>query len=100
MNFGNKLKQLKYENLWAFIRSDVHAVRASIKLKGRRPLTTPGFFDTLRAAPIRRSPSNLLIILSIFGTAVFIIPFYITPYIWLILHKKQFLLVATICAIC
>lgn len=28
-----------------------------------------------RAAPIRRSPSNLLIILSVFGTAGFIIPF-------------------------
>ena len=41
MNFGNKLKQLKYENLWAFIRSDVHAVRAGMSLRGSRPLTTP-----------------------------------------------------------
>ena len=47
MNFGNKLKQLKYENLKVFIRSDVHAVRAGIKLKGSRPLTTPGFIDRL-----------------------------------------------------
>ena len=38
MNFGNKLKQLKYENLKVFIRSDVHAVRAGIKLKGQPPL--------------------------------------------------------------
>ena len=44
MNFGNKLKQLKYENLWAFIRSDVHAVRAGIKLKGRLPLNNPGVY--------------------------------------------------------
>ena len=44
MNFGNKLKQLKYENLWAFIRSDVHAVRAGIKLKGQTPLNNPGVY--------------------------------------------------------
>ena len=31
------------ENLWVFIRSDAHAVRAEIKLKGSRPLTAPGF---------------------------------------------------------
>ena len=40
-------KPAKYENLWVFIRSDVHAVRAGIKLKGRRPLTTPWFIDRL-----------------------------------------------------
>ena len=44
VNFGNKLKQLKYENLWAFIRSDVHAVRAGIKLKGQPPLNNPRVF--------------------------------------------------------
>lgn len=47
MNFGNKLKQLKYENLWAFIRSDAHAVRAGINIRGSRPLTAPGVFDRL-----------------------------------------------------
>ena len=31
------------ENLWAFIRSDAHAVRAGINIRGSRPLTTPGF---------------------------------------------------------
>ncbi len=36
MNFGNKLKQLKYENLWAFIRSDVHAVRAGLMAPQKR----------------------------------------------------------------
>ena len=36
------------ENLWAFIRSDAHAVRAGIKLKGQPPLNNPGFIDRLR----------------------------------------------------
>ena len=44
MNFGNKLKQLKYENLWAFIRSDAHAVRAGIKLNGQPPINNPRVF--------------------------------------------------------
>ena len=44
MNFGNKLKQLKYENLKVFIRSDVHAVRAGIKLNGQPPLNNPRVF--------------------------------------------------------
>ena len=35
------------ENLKVFIRSDVHAVRAGICLRGSRPLTTPGVFDRL-----------------------------------------------------
>ena len=30
-----------------FIRSDVHAVRAGICLRGSRPLTTPGVFDRM-----------------------------------------------------
>ena len=50
MNFGNKLKQLKYENLWAFIRSDMHAVRAGIKLKGRPPLNNPRVYRQAEAA--------------------------------------------------
>ena len=54
MNFGNKLKQLKYENLWAFIRSDVHAVRAGIKLKGQPPLNNPGVYRQAAAAVIRQ----------------------------------------------
>ena len=37
-------KPAKYENLKVFIRSDVHAVRAGIKLKGRPPLNNPGVF--------------------------------------------------------
>ena len=44
MNFVIKLKQLKYENLKVFIRSDVHAVRAGIKLKGQPPLNNPRLF--------------------------------------------------------
>ena len=44
MNFGNKLKQLKYENLKVFMRSDVHAVRAGIKLKGQPHLNNPRVF--------------------------------------------------------
>ena len=35
------------ENLWGFIRSDAHAVRAEIKLKGQPPLNSPGVFDRL-----------------------------------------------------
>ena len=35
------------ENLWVFIRSDAHAVRAEIKLKGQPPLNSPGVFDRL-----------------------------------------------------
>ena len=34
-------KVARYENLWVFIRSDVHAVRAGIKLKGQPPLNNP-----------------------------------------------------------
>ena len=34
-------KPAKYENLKVFIRSDVHAVRAGIKLKGQPPLNSP-----------------------------------------------------------
>ena len=41
-------KPAKYENLWVFIRSDVHAVKAGIKLKGQPPLNNPGVFDTLK----------------------------------------------------
>ena len=32
------------ENLWVFIRSDAHAVRAGIKLKGQPPLNNPGVY--------------------------------------------------------
>ncbi len=48
MNFGNKLKQLKYENLWGFIRSDAHVVRAGLNIRGCGPLITPRFFDRLK----------------------------------------------------
>ena len=34
-------KPARYENLWVFIRSDVRAVRAGIKLKGQASLNNP-----------------------------------------------------------
>ena len=34
-------KPARYENLWVFIRSDVCAVRAGIKLKGQAYLNNP-----------------------------------------------------------
>ena len=40
-------KSAKYENLWVFIRSDAHVVRAGLNIRGCGPLSTPGFFDTL-----------------------------------------------------
>ena len=42
-------KPAKYENLWVFIRSDAHVVRAGLNIRGCGPLSTPGFFDSLRA---------------------------------------------------
>ena len=42
-------KVAKYESLWAFIRSDAHVVRAGLNIRGCGPLSTPGFFDTLKA---------------------------------------------------
>ena len=42
-------KPAKYENLWVFIRSDAHVVRAGLNIRGCGPLSTPGFFDRLRA---------------------------------------------------
>ena len=40
-------KPARYENLKVFIRSDVHAVRAGLNIRGCGPLTTPGFIDRL-----------------------------------------------------
>ena len=40
-------KPAKYENLWVFIRSDAHVVRAGLNIRGCGPLSTPGFFDRL-----------------------------------------------------
>ena len=37
-------KPARYENLEVFIRSDVHAVIAGIKLKGQAPLNNPRVF--------------------------------------------------------
>ena len=37
----------KNENLWFFIRSDAHVVRAGLNIRGCGPLSTPGFFDKL-----------------------------------------------------
>ncbi len=31
----------KYENLWVFIRSDAHVVRAGLNIRGCGPLSTP-----------------------------------------------------------
>ena len=42
-------KPERYENLKVFIRSDVHAVRAGIKLKGLPPLKNPAFFRQAKA---------------------------------------------------
>ena len=41
-------KPAKYENLWVFIRSDAHVVRAGLNIRGCGPLSTPGVFDTLK----------------------------------------------------
>ena len=41
----------KYENLWVFIRSDAHVVRAGLNIRGCGPLSTPGFFDSLKKSP-------------------------------------------------
>ena len=38
---------MRYENLWVFIRSDAHAVRAGLNIRGSHPLTTPGLIDRL-----------------------------------------------------
>ena len=43
-------KSAKYENLWVFIRSDAHVVRAGLNIRGCGPLSTLGFIDRLRAA--------------------------------------------------
>ena len=40
-------KTERYENLKVFIRSDVHAVRVGIKLKGQPPLNNPRVFRQL-----------------------------------------------------
>ena len=45
-------KVAKYENLWVFIRSDVHAVRAGLNIRGSGPLSTPRFIDRL-ASPAK-----------------------------------------------
>ncbi|MDD6721606.1 MAG: hypothetical protein PUE24_04905, partial [Clostridiales bacterium] len=42
-------KPARYENLKVFIRSDVHAVKAGIKLKRQLPLNNPKVFDRLRS---------------------------------------------------
>ena len=42
-------KPAKYENLWVFIRSDAHVVRAGLNIRGCGPLSTPGFFGRLNS---------------------------------------------------
>ena len=46
-------KSAKYENLWVFIRSDAHVVRAGLNIRGCGPLSTLGFFDRLKAPALR-----------------------------------------------
>ena len=43
-------KPAKCENLWVFIRSDAHVVRAGLNIRGCGPLSTPWFFDSLKTA--------------------------------------------------
>ena len=45
-------KSAKYENLWVFIRSDAHVVRAGLNIRGCGPLSTLGFFDRLNTVPL------------------------------------------------
>ena len=52
-------KSAKYENLWVFIRSDAHVVRAGLNIRGYGPLSTLGFFDRLRQTGL--SPSVSLV---------------------------------------
>ena len=47
-------KPAKYENLWVFIRSDAHVVRAGWNIRGCGPLSTPWFFDNLPSRPLGR----------------------------------------------
>ena len=49
-------KSAKYENLWVFIRSDAHVVRAGLNIRGCGPLSTLGFFDRL-AQPKKSAPA-------------------------------------------
>jgi len=41
-------KPAKNENLWVFIRSDAHVVRAGLNIRGCGPLSTPGVIDRLK----------------------------------------------------
>ena len=41
---------VKYENLWVFIRSDAHVVRAGLNIRGCGPLSTLGFFRQTQRA--------------------------------------------------
>ena len=47
-------KSAKYENLWVFIRSDAHVVRAGLNIRGCGPLSTLGFFDRLKGRLVSR----------------------------------------------
>ena len=40
-------KPAKNENLWVFIRSAAHVVRAGLNIRGCGPLSTPEVFDRL-----------------------------------------------------
>ena len=54
----------KYENLWVFIRSDAHVVRAGLNIRGCGPLSDLGFFDRL-GLPQSGSHFYLLLIPSV-----------------------------------
>jgi len=52
-----------YENLWVFIRSDAHVVRAGLNIRGCGPLSTPEFIGKLSAhRPIAVSAFFMFII--------------------------------------
>ncbi len=52
-------KVARYENLWVFIRSDVHAVKAGTKLKELPPLNNPGVFRQVESGAL--SPAFIYI---------------------------------------
>ena len=46
-------KSAKCENLWVFIRSDAHVVRAGLNIRGCGPLSTLGLFRQAEGRSLR-----------------------------------------------
>ena len=61
-------KPAKYENPKVFIRSDVHAVRAGIKLKGQPPLNNPRFYQQTDERP--QGGSFILIVGAVYAQSM------------------------------